>query len=140
MSLMHACPGCGKLIAYGVRRCPACQERRDAAIAEREAEADRRREAKRRARSDPRYRAFYRSKQWRQLSAWKLASCGHVCEDCGHVACEVHHDPPIQTPQGWAHRLDPAHLHALCVRCHNARHGRFGPEAGGGRKSAGQAP
>ncbi len=140
MALMHACPGCGRLLPYGVPRCEDCRRRREAQAQKREAGADRRREARRRAAADPRVLAFYRSADWRRLRAWKLAASGHACEDCGRLATEVHHDPPIRTPEGWARRLDPASLHALCTRCHNARHGRFGAEPGGGRKSAGQAP
>lgn len=115
---------------YGVARCPACQEAWDG---ERERRArERAREASARSRrADPERRAFYRSKEWRALSARALARAGFRCEDCGRPACEMHHDPPLSTPEGWARRLDASALHCLCTRCHNVRHGRFGGAAPG---------
>lgn len=131
--LMSRCPGCGALVPYGRGRCDACRRELD----ERLAKLDRRREyraRKRRAESDdPRYAAFYRSREWRTFSAAFLSRAGFCCEDCGGTACEVHHDPPIREPGGWEHRLDPDHCHALCTRCHNARHGRFGARGEGRR-------
>ena len=139
MALVHACPGCGKLVPYGVPRCEACEEALRERIEERRAESRREYERRRRAREDPKYRAFYRSKEWRALSVAVLGLARWRCEDCGGVACEAHHDPPIQTPEGWAARLDPSHVHALCTKCHNARHGRFsGGTPGGGPKSFGR--
>lgn len=142
MTLLHACPGCGKLIAYGVPRCQACQARRDAYVAKRGEKRERDREARRRAASDPKYKRFYASKEWRRLREWKLAKCGHRCERCGRPASEVHHDPPIQTPAGWERRLDPSSLHCLCTKCHNEQHHRFGGARtqGGGPKSFGPRP
>lgn len=138
MALVHACPGCGRLVPYGTPRCPECEAKRRAYLEARSAERKRAYEARRRAKADPRYRAFYRSREWRALSVAALQRAGWRCEDCGGVACEAHHDPPIQTPEGWERRLDPSCVHALCTRCHNARHGRFRDgDPGGGRKSSG---
>ncbi len=138
--LVHACPGCGALVPYGKPRCDACQRAYDEQREERRRSRERRRRAASDAAKDPKYRAFYRSKEWRTLSAYALARAGFRCEDCGGIACEVHHEPPIQTPTGWGHRLDPDHVHALCTKCHNARHRRFcrdGGHGGGGSKSFG---
>ena len=83
---MHARPGCGHLIPYGVPSCKGCQRRHDAQALEREARSEKRREARRRAMADPTVRAFYRSADWRRLSAWKPVQSGHVREDCGRLA------------------------------------------------------
>ena len=69
---------------------------------------------------------FYRSKGWLALSRWYAVSVGHRCEECGGVGTDVHHVASIDTPEGWARRLDPSNLRLLCVRCHNRAHGRFG--------------
>ena len=125
MALLHRCPGCGALIPYGAARCEGCARAVEASRVERAKARERERRRLRREEDDPKYRAFYRSKEWRALSASVLSRAGFRCEDCGGVACEVHHEPGIRTPEGWAHRLDAANLHPLCTRCHNKRHGRF---------------
>ncbi len=136
--LMHACPGCGALVPYGTARCEGCAAALEARRSEQPPRA-RRPGARPAPDDDPKFRAFYRSKEWRGLSAAFLSGASFRCERCGGVACEVHHDPPIRTPCGWEHRLDPAHLHALCTRCHNFEHARFGGgrAPGGGPKSFG---
>lgn len=123
--LMKACSRCGRLVPYGMTRCSECEQIKDSEFKERELKRQRRYNRMRRQREDPKYRAFYRSKDWRMLSAFILSESQHRCEDCGRIACEVHHDPPIQTDEGWEGRLKPSHCHALCVRCHNKRHKRF---------------
>lgn len=130
MALMSPCLGCGRLVPYGASRCEECARK----LGERSAESSRERErARRKAReadADPKYRAFYRSKEWRALSASVLSRASFVCEDCGGLACEVHHEPSIKTEGGWDRRLDAGCLHPLCTRCHNARHARFGKPRG----------
>ena len=132
--LAHQCPGCGAFIPYGKVRCDACQAKRDARDRERECRDGRggamgapRGKGKGREHrpTDPKYKAFYKSADWRRLSAWALAQSGWRCADCGGVATDVHHVVPIQTDEGWQRRLDPDNVVALCVSCHNQRHGRF---------------
>lgn len=148
--LTHACPGCGTLVPYGRPRCDSCQAAYDARQERRRRDYAREYEARKGKPDDPKYREFYRSKEWRTLAAVTLRDCGFRCENdgkpghprCGHVACEVHHEPPIRTDEGWAHRLDPAHLHPLCTECHNERHRRFQarPERPGGGARGGGWP
>jgi 5-methylcytosine-specific restriction protein A len=75
-----------------------------------------------------RCRAFYRSAVWKRTSTSKLASVAYRCEarlaGCTELATETHHIKPIQTPEGWALRLDWDNLEAVCVHCHNWRHNR----------------
>lgn len=79
---------------------------------------------KRKETEDPRYRRFYRSKEWRMVSARYAHSVGYRCEECGDWGTDVHHVVPIQEPQGWERRFDEGNLKMLCVRCHNEAHGR----------------
>ena len=131
--LIHTCPSCGAPVPYGKPRCDACQARYDERQAQRRRDFAREYAARKAREDDPKYAAFYRSKEWRRLAAAVLSEHGFRCENdgdpshprCRHVACEVHHEPPIRTPEGWEHRLDPAHLHCLCTECHNERHRRF---------------
>lgn len=142
--LTHACPGCGRVVPYGKPLCPSCQARRDERLEQRRRDYAREYEARKGRPDDPKYREFYRSREWRALAAATLAGCGFRCENdgapghprCRHVACEVHHEPPIRTDEGWAHRLDPAHLHPLCTECHNERHRRFQGRAARARGGA----
>lgn len=119
--LMKACAKCGRLMPYGAPRCQACEKGRAAERAEGKARSRRRYDKRR----DPRFKSFYNSKAWRRLSAATLAEAAWRCEDCGGLAVEVHHEPPIQTKEGWDRRLDASICHALCLKCHNKRHGRF---------------
>ncbi len=131
--LTHTCPGCGRLVPYGTPRCPECQKAFEARQAARERDYAKEYSQRKAKDDDPKYAAFYRSKEWRALAAAVLSERGFRCEHdgdpahprCRHIACEVHHEPPIRTPDGWAHRLDPEHLHCLCTECHNERHRRF---------------
>lgn len=127
---MKVCPRCGSLMpSRGRSLCAACEAKRRA---ESDARRDRSAEyAARAASEDPRYRSFYRSKQWRALSRQYAVDHHHRCERCGRVGTDVHHVEPIQTPAGWARRLDYGNLRLLCVGCHNKEHGRFGHAAEG---------
>lgn len=123
--IRKACPRCKRLIAYGRTYCDTC-----APIAAAEWKAIKEANAKKRAaiynrRRDPKYQAFYRSKEWRMLSKTYLQAAGYKCEakldGCQGLAVEVHHVEPIQTPAGWARRLDWDNLEAVCTSCHNRR-------------------
>lgn len=111
---------------YGPTYCTTC-----APLAQAELEAIRERNLKQKAqrynrRRDPKYLTFYRSKEWRTLSRAFLQAAGYKCqaklEGCQGLAVEVHHVVPIQTPEGWARRLDWDNLEAVCTCCHNGRH------------------
>lgn len=115
--LAHKCPGCGKLIPYGIPRCAKCAEALAARMASRKKKGSHY--------TDPKIKAFYASDEWKGLSIATIAKAKYVCHDCGGRAVEVHHLVPIQTEEGWEMRFDPTHVIALCTRCHNARHGRF---------------
>ena len=125
--LSHACPGCGKLIPYGMPRCPKCADELSLRILSRKRSGTHY--------VDPKLKAFYASKAWRDMSVATLAAAMYRCQDCGGIAVEVHHEMPISTPEGWLHRFDPDHIVALCTKCHNARHGRFSTKDSTQRKS-----
>ena len=121
----HPCPRCKTLIPVGVHYCEACRP-----IMERRHEQAKQRKAEQyNKRRDPKYLKFYRSKEWRITSKTKLVQVSYQCEagleGCRHIATEVHHIKPIQTPEGWERRLDFDNLEAVCVSCHNKRHNRF---------------
>lgn len=113
--LVHKCPVCGKLIPYGVPRCPEHepQEPRPESVRAYNRKRDRK------------YLNFYKSKSWRDLSKAKMLQANYRCTDCKGIATEVHHEPPIQTEEGWANRFEWDNLFPLCTRCHNKRHKRF---------------
>lgn len=126
---LHPCPRCKKLIPVGVNYCDACRpqvERQAAEAIERRAELKRK---KYNSKRDPKYLTFYRSKDWKLTSRAKLSAASYKCEakldGCTHLAVEVHHIKPIQTPEGWGLRLEWNNLEALCTNCHNKRHARF---------------
>lgn len=127
---VHPCPRCGRLVPVGVAYCTDCRPVAEAQAAE---ARERRQAYKRRQyntaynkRRDPRYLEFYRSKAWRLTSRAKLQAAGYKCQaglaGCTRLAVEVHHIKPIQTPEGWDHRLDWDNLEAVCTTCHNGRH------------------
>lgn len=125
MSLLHACPGCGRLIPIGTARCPSC-----AATAEREAPL---REAESAARynanRDPEIKRFYHSKAWQNLRAFKLSRdplCEAKLDGCQRIACEVHHVVPVRTNEGWGRRLEYENLMSVCTRCHNRLDRKWG--------------
>lgn len=121
MALLKTCRRCGALVPYPIAYCQACEPE-----AEVERQDGRQRSARRYNQArDKKYTAFYKTKGWRTLSAKVMQDHAYRCEYCGAIASEVHHDPPIQTPEGWAHRLDYAHCHPACLDCHNKEHDRF---------------
>jgi len=119
--LTKQCAKCRKIIPYGTTYCEACQtvvdEHKQQSRAMRTKQYDKTRNAE--------YKAFYNSKDWRTLRLVKLQQSGYKCECCGEIAEDVHHIIPIDTPEGWARRLDITNLMCLCVRCHNKQHKRF---------------
>lgn len=128
--LMKPCPRCKRMMPYGPAYCPECKP-----IAEAQLQAIQERNAKQKAAKynrarDPKYKAFYNSKGktgWKTLSRAYLQAAGYKCQahltaDCQGIATEVHHVVPIQTPEGWARRLDWTNLEAVCTVCHNLRH------------------
>lgn len=123
--LLKSCNRCGNLIPYGPTYCSTCEpivkQERDARRAEAIKQGNKRYNKKR----DPKYMRFYSSSDWRILSAKYTQDKGYRCECCGRIGSEVHHKIPIQTPDGWEHRLDYNGLELLCTDCHNARHERF---------------
>lgn len=127
--LIKACARCGKLIAYGRPHCPACAEAAEAERAVRTAKRKRMNDRAYNRRRDPKYARFYASAEWRRLSQAKMSDAGYKCEGCGRIAAEVHHIVPVQTPEGWDLRLAWDNLEAVCVKCHNRRHGRWGKSA-----------
>lgn len=70
--------------------------------------------------------AFYKSKEWRRVSAAYMASKFYICERCGKPAQICHH----KTWLNGSNVSDPNvalsfdNLEALCLECHNAEHGR----------------
>lgn len=108
---------------------PFCEACKPKAEVERKELLDRRRKqgnARYNRKRDPKYVRFYASSDWKRLSKAKMQDSGYRCEECGALASEVHHIDPIQTPSGWERRLDWTNLKALCLRCHNRAHKRFG--------------
>ena len=69
--------------------------------------------------------SFYKSKEWKRVSAAYMSSRSYICERCGKPAQICHHktwlnsvnvnDPEIA--------LSFDNLEALCIECHNAEHG-----------------
>lgn len=125
--LTKPCPRCGKLYPYGKPYCPECMPKYEADKLRHKAENMKRYDAKRRC---ERVTKFYKSKRWQKLADATLRARGYKCERCGAYAEQVHHRVEIRTEEGWHKRFDPAGLELLCLRCHNAEHGRFGGQAG----------
>ena len=133
--LVKPCAKCKRLIQYNGRSyCPSCEV---TARAERDAQALKRKRIRDRAynrKREPRYSRFYSSADWRRTSKAKMAEANYRCEECGAIAAEVHHIDPIQTDAGWHRRLEWSNLKALCIRCHNKAHRRFGGSGRSWRK------
>ena len=118
------CPRCGRVMpeGNGATLCMECASNDPKSrVRERDYAAE---YAKRRDSENPIYRKFYRSKEWTLLSRKYAHDAGYRCEECGDIGTDVHHVMPIQTDEGWARRFDASNLRLLCVRCHNAAHGR----------------
>ena len=130
------CPRCKRLIPQGQAYCQDCQpiieaERLEAMERKAELRAKKyNREYNKRR--DPKYAAFYRSKEWKATSRFKLQQCGYKCEarvdaECKRrqrTACEVHHVKPLKTPEGWEERLELSNLMGVCTQCHNILDGK----------------
>lgn len=119
--LYNMCSRCRKPITYPKRHCDEC-----VVVVELEREqntklSNRRYDSTR----DKKYIRFYNSMDWKRLSQSYLQTLGYQCECCKGLATEVHHIKPIQTNDGWIERLDWNNLMAVCVTCHNKKHGRF---------------
>ena len=118
--LLKNCPRCKELMPYGKAYCSKCMEIVEEEREQRKAKANRRYNAQR----DPKYEKFYHSKPWKLLSAKRL-SVDKFCVFCGKPATEVDHIIEIQTPEGWARRLDWNNTRSACHKCHDKRHKRF---------------
>lgn len=123
--LLKSCKRCGNLIPYGNVYCKTCLPIVEAARKARRAESKRESDRRYNKTRDPKYIRFYRSAEWRTLSRKRLQDDGYKCVMCGKIASEVDHIKPIQTPEGWEHRLDYSNTRSLCLDCHNKRHKRF---------------
>lgn len=123
--LLKECSKCKRLIPYGHIYCSECQiivnEIKEKKKQEYQRKSNRRYNQKR----DPKYIRFYRSMDWKRLSARYTQDKGYKCEGCGKIATEVHHKIAIQTDEGWEKRLDYDNLELVCIECHNKRHNRF---------------
>lgn len=69
--------------------------------------------------------SFYKSKEWRRVSAAYMSLRLYTCERCGKPARICHHKTwlngsNIQDPEI---ALGFDNLEALCIDCHNAEHG-----------------
>lgn len=127
--LMKRCPRCKRLMPYGPTYCSECKPLAEAELEAVRAENSRRKAAAYNRKRDPKYLAFYNSKGkdgWKPLSRAFLQAAKYKCQaklpGCQHIATEVHHIKPIQTPEGWKRRLDWSNLEAVCTSCHNGRH------------------
>ena len=118
--LLKNCPRCKQLMPYGKKYCPKCAAKIEQEKVKLKADADRRYNSRR----DQKYIKFYHSKPWKLLSAKRL-SVDKFCAFCGKPAVEVDHIIEIQTPEGWARRLDWDNTRSLCHKCHDKRHNRF---------------
>ena len=123
--LLKQCARCGRLIPYGHTYCNECRPIVEAEQEARHQEAKRAGDRRYNKKRDTKYIRFYNSIAWRTLSAKYTQDHGYRCEQCGRMATQVHHKQAIQTPEGWARRLDYGNLELLCTQCHNERHERF---------------
>lgn len=123
--LLKECRRCGRMIPYPHTYCDGCQVVVDKIREQRQKEHKQTVDRNYNKRRDPKYVRFYNSNDWKILSAKYMQSQGYRCQGCGAIATEVHHVKPIQTDEGWKRRLDWDNLEAVCVGCHNKRHGRF---------------
>lgn len=124
--MIKLCAKCKKPIIYPNRYCLSCYERY-----KKEDEINRVLAYKRyNQKRDKKYARFYGSKLWDLLKNKRLQDSGYMCDRCkslGHnsIATEVHHIKPIQTDEGWKHRLDYDNTTSVCLKCHNYYHSRF---------------
>lgn len=125
--LVKPCAKCKRYIQYNGRSyCSTCSEIVEKEREERSLHNKRIRDRAYNKKRDPKYAKFYNSSDWRRLRNAKMDSANYRCEDCFSIATEVHHIKPIQTPEGWELRLEWNNLRAVCAKCHNKAHGRWG--------------
>ena len=99
-------PRCKKLIPHGMAYCLACKPIVEQAVQEKRQHNKSMRQKRYNSRRNQKYVKFYHSKDWKNLSRYKLEQVGWKCEAhlddrCTGVAVEVHHIRPIQTEEGW---------------------------------------
>lgn len=123
--LLKQCRRCGVYIQYPATYCSICLPIIEEERAKRRANIKSLADARYNKTRDKKYLRFYNSPEWRRLSTQYMVDVGYKCEMCHRIATEVHHIIPIQTEEGWERRLDYSNLMALCVNCHNKKHGRF---------------
>lgn len=120
------CPRCKRLIPHGMAYCPECKPIAEQALQDKRQHNKSMRQKKYNGRRNQKYTKFYHSKDWKNLSRYKLEYVGWKCEahleGCTGTAVEVHHIKPIQTEEGWNLRLEWTNLEAVCIHCHNLRH------------------
>ena len=124
--LLVSCGRCKALIPYGSFYCSKCKPIAEAEKEERLKNDKRHRDRKYNKNRDPKYVRFYKSIEWKTLSAKRLQDDGYRCVWCHKLASEVDHIVEIKTPEGWERRLDYSNTRSLCHACHNKRHSRFG--------------
>ena len=109
--IIKTCPGCGRMMPYGHRRCQECTAKQQPYVRRNDYDTKR----------TPQEVYFRNSKQWRAKRVYILARDGYQCQECKRhgritVASEVHHIKPLW--QAWDKRLDDDNLISLCHRCH----------------------
>lgn len=118
--LLKQCAQCKCMIVYPASYCDNCQPIVAAQTKRNKAKCDLRYN-KLRGQGN---QGFYHSKQWLMLRLYKLQQSAYLCEDClAAIAEEVHH--MVTLDDDWSLRLTYSNLRALCIKCHNKRHGRF---------------
>lgn len=124
--ILKECRRCGVLVSYPKSYCDTCQKIVDEYRLQRMKQCKKKNNRDYNKTRDPKYIRFYKSAEWRTLSAKYTQDKGYRCEECGQIATNVHHKKAIQTDEGWSMRLDYDNLELLCVSCHNKRHERYG--------------
>jgi hypothetical protein len=78
-------------------------------------------------------RTLYLSRAWVELRQRLILQRGPVCEQCGAVVADtsglVGHHKVALTPQNVTDptiTLNPDNVELICLKCHNAKHKRFG--------------
>lgn len=123
--LLKQCARCKCMIVYPASYCDSCQPIVAAQTKRNKAKCDRNHNRNR----NPAHIKFYKSPEWETLRTVKLRDEKYKCEDCRDAgnekvfAEEVHHI--VTLDDDWSLRLTYSNLRALCIKCHNKRHGRF---------------
>lgn len=126
MTIIKLCPKCKRPIKYSERYCDKCFQIHKETLEDCKRQSDKRYNKKR----EKKYIHFYLSKEWNILKNKRLQDSGYMCDRCktlgiNSLATEVHHIIPIQTVEGWNHRLDYNNTMSICLKCHNYYHKRF---------------